>query len=79
MQLLRGTTLNDDVLGRVQVLLATAERKMQGLARGRDAVRGALREKDARIAELQERVTELENRGFMQEGTIREMRAKYGM
>ena len=76
MQLLRRTTVSDDVLDQVQALLATAERKMEGFVRGRDAVRGALREKDVRIAELQERVTQLENRGFMQEGRIREMKAK---
>ncbi|KAK3177445.1 hypothetical protein K4F52_009777 [Lecanicillium sp. MT-2017a] len=80
MQLLRGTTLSDDdVLGKVQALLATSERKMQGLVRGRDAVRVALRDKDVRIAELQERVTDLENRGFIQEGRMREMKAKYGI
>lgn len=79
MQLLRGTTLSDDVLGKVQALLATSERKMQGLVRGRDAVRVALRDKDVRIAELQERVTDLENRKFIQEGRMREMKAKYGI
>jgi hypothetical protein len=79
MQLLRRTTVNDDVLDQVQTLLATAERKMQGLVRGRDAVRSALREKDVRIAELQERVTQLVNRGFMQEGRIREMRTRHGI
>ncbi|OIW35215.1 hypothetical protein CONLIGDRAFT_46261 [Coniochaeta ligniaria NRRL 30616] len=61
MALLGGVpTLDDDVAGSVRRKLNNYALRMKGVERGRDMVRSVMQERDARIAELQARVAQLE-------------------
>lgn len=75
MALLRPHNLGASVLQSVRSVLATSVRRTRGLALGRDSARTAAREKDARIARLQERVAALENKDRMMNSQITNMKA----
>ena len=76
MALLRTQKLDPVVLRRVDDLLATSARRARGAALGRDSARAALQRKDKIIAELQERVTALENRDKTNRRTVTSMKAQ---
>lgn len=61
MELLRGQNIDNATLRNVRTSLDTYAAKAIGLERGRDATREALKQKDGKIAQLQMRVTALEN------------------
>lgn len=60
MNVLQDQNLEHDTISRVRHLLNKHALKTQGIVRGRDIVRLALKSKDAKIAELQQRITTLE-------------------
>lgn len=62
MDLLRGSNTDPAILQSVQDKLITSARRTKGLLLGRDSARAALKQKDDRIAQLQERVVALENK-----------------
>lgn len=62
MALLRGRKLEEPVLRDVRAALDRHAAKTRGLERGRDASRQAAKNAEARIAELQARVADLESR-----------------
>lgn len=62
MALLRGRKLEEPVLRDVRAALDRHAAKARGLERGRDASRQAAKNAEARIAELQARVADLESR-----------------
>lgn len=57
----------------VQQALVTHEKRVKGVAMGRDAARAALGVRDTKIAELQSRVVALENSRRMDRGRLREL------
>ncbi|KAK1636750.1 hypothetical protein BDP81DRAFT_428241 [Colletotrichum phormii] len=66
----------DDATARaVKAVLGRFAMKAKGLARGRDTVRTALKAKDEKIAELQERVASLEARARTQREQIADFKA----
>lgn len=75
MALLRPHKLDASVLSAVRGVLATSARRTKGIAMGRDSARAAVREKDARIAKLQERVAALENKDRVNHNQITNMKA----
>ncbi|KAK7746168.1 hypothetical protein SLS62_009458 [Diatrype stigma] len=68
--------LEEPVLRDVRAALERHAAKARGLERGRDASRLAAKKAEARAAELQERVADLENRRRMDAETRRKMRGK---
>ncbi|KAL6869629.1 hypothetical protein ACO1O0_000955 [Amphichorda felina] len=75
MTLLRPHNLAPPVLQSVRSSIATSVRRARGVALGRDSARAAARDKDARIARLQERVAALENKDRMMSNQITNMKA----
>ncbi|OTA53626.1 hypothetical protein K449DRAFT_209039 [Hypoxylon sp. EC38] len=61
MALLEGQKLDSQVLRSVRSALERHAAKAKGLERGRDASREAVKKSEARVAELQQRVADLEN------------------
>lgn len=73
--LLRGQRVDEATMGDVRSVLRRFAMKAKGVARGRDSVRSALKTKDDRIAELQERVASLESRNRAQRDEIADFKA----
>lgn len=73
MALLSGHGLDASVLASVRGVLARHAQRAHGVALGRDFVRSASRDKDARIAKLQERVAALETKEWSFRVREREM------
>ncbi|KAI1143558.1 hypothetical protein F5Y05DRAFT_157481 [Hypoxylon sp. FL0543] len=61
MALLEGQKLDNQILRNVRNVLEKHAAKAKGLERGRDASREAVKKAEARVAALQQRVTDLEN------------------
>jgi hypothetical protein len=74
MGLLEGEQIGEPVRQAVRETLNTHALRMQGVYRGRDMARTALKTKDARIAELQARVAALETERKMNKERIRRLR-----
>ncbi|OHE98878.1 hypothetical protein CORC01_05774 [Colletotrichum orchidophilum] len=70
-----GGIMDESTARAVRELLGRFSMKAKGLARGRDTVRTALRAKDEKIAELQERVASLEARARTQREQIADFKA----
>lgn len=68
--------LEEPVLRDVRAALERHAAKARGLERGRDASRLAAKKAEARAAELQERVADLENRRRMDAENRRKTRGK---
>ncbi|KAH8676276.1 hypothetical protein BX600DRAFT_508440 [Xylariales sp. PMI_506] len=62
LSILRSQKLDDTVLRQVSGALERYAAKAKGLERGRDASRLAVRKAEAKVAQLQERIADLENR-----------------
>ncbi|WYZ34759.1 hypothetical protein EsH8_I_001035 [Colletotrichum jinshuiense] len=75
MALLEGQKVDYATKQTVRGILERFAMKAKGLAKGRDSVRAALKTKDERIAELQERVTSLESRNRVQREEIADFKA----
>ncbi|TDZ73111.1 hypothetical protein CTRI78_v001396 [Colletotrichum trifolii] len=76
LDLLRAHKVEDAAALRdVRAALQKFALKAKGVARGRDSVRTALKKKDERIADLQERVASLENRNRVQKEQIEDFKA----
>jgi hypothetical protein len=60
MALLKNTPIDAETTSKLQELLNRHALRVSGIARGRDITRVALKAKDARIAELQQKIAALE-------------------
>ena len=67
--------LNQGVLSAVRSILETSARKTKGLMLSRDATRSQLRDKDLRIATLQEKIMQLENKDKLSQKQISTIKA----
>lgn len=74
--LLKDQPIESAVLSSVTELLSASVRKTRCIATGTEAARAALKQKDDRIAELQERVAALENRGKSQRTQLTSIKAQ---
>lgn len=61
MELLKDQSVDEDITAKLQQVLNKHALKTQGIARGRDITRIALKTKESRIAELEQRIVELQN------------------
>ncbi|GKT42153.1 uncharacterized protein ColSpa_02334 [Colletotrichum spaethianum] len=75
LALLAGQKVDDAAARGVRDVLRRFSMKAKGLAKGRETVRAALKAKDERIAELQERVASLEARNRVQREEIADFKA----
>ena len=75
MELLRDQHIDDDKSSSLRELLSKHALKMSGIAKGRDITRVALKTKDTKIAELQQKVTALETEREMDKIIIRHFKA----
>ncbi|GKT55049.1 hypothetical protein ColTof4_08090 [Colletotrichum tofieldiae] len=75
LALLAGQTVDGAAARGVRDVLRRFSMRAKGLAKGRETVRAALRAKDERIAELQERVASLEARNRVQRDEIADFKA----
>ncbi|UZP44391.1 hypothetical protein NXS19_012203 [Fusarium pseudograminearum] len=75
MGLLRGKKVDSKTLSSVQNILTTAARRTRGIMLGRDTARASLKAKDEKIATLQERIVELENREKMHRKQMTDIKA----
>jgi len=71
---LSGTAVSEDVLTTLRAILSKHDLKSQGVVKGRDISRLALKAKEAKIAELQARVASLEAERELDRGVIRSLR-----
>ncbi|OTB06622.1 hypothetical protein M426DRAFT_318678 [Hypoxylon sp. CI-4A] len=74
MSLLEGQGLDETVLLRIRGTLDKHAARARGLEKGRDASRDAVKKADARVAELQGRVTHLENQRKLDSEARQKMR-----
>jgi hypothetical protein len=61
MEILKEQSLDEETTTKVRQVLNKHALKAQGIARGRDITRMALKTKESRIAELEQRIVELQN------------------
>ena len=71
---LSDTQVPDDVLTTLRGMLSKHDLKFQGVVRGRDISRLALKAKEAKIMELQAKVASLEAERELDRGVIRSLR-----
>ena len=71
---LASTPVPLDILTNLRSVLSRHDLKAQGVVRGRDITRLALKAKEARIAELQMRIERLEADGELDRGVIKQLR-----
>ncbi|KAI1844285.1 hypothetical protein JX266_009576 [Neoarthrinium moseri] len=75
MELLKGQAVDEKVLRQVKTALEKYAAKAKGIELGRDASRKAVKNADARIAQLQMRVADLENKRKLDADARRKMKA----
>jgi hypothetical protein len=61
MEILKEQSLDDEMITKVRQILNKYALKTHGVARGRDITRMALKTKESKIAELEQRIVELQN------------------
>ncbi|KAJ6446255.1 Zinc finger, GRF-type [Purpureocillium lavendulum] len=76
MTLLCASNTDPTTLRSVQDLLETSARRTKGILLGRDSARAALKQRDDRIAQLQERVRALENKQQFQNRQLTNIKAQ---
>ncbi|KHN96325.1 Zinc finger, GRF-type [Metarhizium album ARSEF 1941] len=76
MTLLSSQKIDPAVLQSVRQLLLTSDRKTKGIAMGRDSVRAALKEKDKRISQLQEKIRDLESQVAYKHERVTKLKAQ---
>jgi hypothetical protein len=75
MDVLKGQHIDEDTSASLRHLLAIHAMKVSGIAKGRDITRVALKSKDAKIAELQQKITALETEREMDKTIIRHFKS----
>lgn len=76
MALLKDQKIDPAVLRSVQNVLTTSARQTKGLSMGRDAARAALKDKDKKISQLQEKIRDLENTAAYNRKAITNMKSQ---
>lgn len=76
MALLKDQKIDPVVLRSVQNVLMTSSRQTKGISMGRDSARAALKDKDKKIAQLQEKIRDLENKNAYSHKAITDMKAQ---
>ncbi|KAM0158460.1 hypothetical protein ACHAPG_004139 [Botrytis cinerea] len=76
VNLLKDQNIDDDVSAQLCQMLARHALKISGIVKGRDITRVALKTKDAKIAELQQKIAHLEHQHNMDESVIKRLRAQ---
>ncbi|KAI6785550.1 uncharacterized protein J7T54_005884 [Emericellopsis cladophorae] len=66
--------IKPEILASVKDIIDAAERRAQGVAKGRDVLRSQIREKDSKIARMQETIAALENKDRLQHAQIEKMK-----
>ncbi|KAG9256943.1 uncharacterized protein F5Z01DRAFT_647132 [Emericellopsis atlantica] len=75
MSLLRQVKdIKPEILASVKAIIDAAERRAQGVAKGRDVLRSQLHERDSKIARMQETIAALENKDRLQHAQIEKMK-----
>ncbi|CAI6054974.1 unnamed protein product [Clonostachys chloroleuca] len=75
MPLLQGQRLTPDALKSVREVLTSSARKTKGIVTARDFLRGELRERETKIAQLQGRVEAVENKNKLHNRQVTNIRA----
>ena len=75
MDLLKDQHIDDETRSILKELLSKHAMKISGIAKGRDITRIALKAKDAKIAELQQKITALETEREMDKTIIRHFKS----
>jgi len=75
MSLLRDQRIDEETTSNLRELLNKHALKISGIAKGRDITRLALKSKDAKIAELQQKITRLETEREMDKTVIRHFKS----
>lgn len=76
MDLLKDQHIDEEVAASLRSLLNKHALRISGIAKGRDITRLALKSKDGKISELQQKVTALESAREMDRTVIRQLRAE---
>ncbi|KJK82988.1 hypothetical protein H634G_01116 [Metarhizium anisopliae BRIP 53293] len=76
MALLSRQKIDPAVLQSVQELLLMSARKTKGVSKGRDSARAALKGKDKKISQLQEKIRDLENQAAYNHKRMTDMKAQ---
>lgn len=74
MNLLKGQHIEEDVEAKLRQVLSRNALKISGIVKGRDITRVALRTKDTKIADLQQKIMLLEHKHDMDEAIIKRLR-----
>jgi len=72
---LKDQHIDEETTSNLRTLLNKHALKISGIAKGRDITRVALKAKDAKIAELQQKITSLESEREMDKTVIRHFKA----
>jgi hypothetical protein len=75
MELLKDQHIDEDTASELRQLLNKQALRVSGIAKGRDITRVALKTKDAKIAELQQKITALETERDMDKTVIRHLKS----
>lgn len=75
LDLLKGQHIDDETTSNLRKLLNRHALKISGIAKGRDITRVALKAKDAKIADLQQKITTLEAEREMDKTVIRHFKS----
>ena len=73
MEMIHQQPVSESTKRTLRLAMERHESRVRGVVRGRDAARAGIAERDARIAELQQRVVALENGRKMDRETLREL------
>ncbi|TGO68413.1 hypothetical protein BOTNAR_0025g00450 [Botryotinia narcissicola] len=76
MNLLKDQHIDDEVSAQLRQMLARHALKISGIVKGRDITRVALKAKDTKIVELQQKITQLEYKHDMDGAIIKRLRAQ---
>lgn len=74
MELLKNQSINDNTTSEIRNVLNRYALKTQGIIRGRDITRMALKTKDSKIVELEQRIVELQNEREIDKVIIRQFK-----
>lgn len=74
MDLLKDQHIDEEVNVKLRQMLTRHALKISGIVKGRDITRVALKSKDTKIAELQQRITALEHKHDMDQAVIKRLR-----
>ncbi|KAJ5042144.1 uncharacterized protein L3040_004701 [Drepanopeziza brunnea f. sp. 'multigermtubi'] len=75
LELLKDSYIDGDTMARLKALLSKHAMRVSGIAKGRDITRVALKAKDSKIAELQQKISSLEAQREMDRTVIRHLKS----